>query len=196
MTHKRALLLLCCATLAGGPADASHHTRYRKSLRQQRAPRAEVASLTGAQAIVAFSPNGDATRLVISAIRHARHQILVQAYSFSSRPIIRALCQAKQRGVDVEIILDHSNLHERYSGLRRVVAYGIPVWIDTSVRIAHNKVMLIDGRDVLTGSFNFSSSAQRVNAENLIDIENAPALVRDYTADWRWRQGLSQRYRH
>lgn len=182
------------ALFAAHPALAGDYSRYRDSSARETAPPARAESLNGAHAVVAFSPNGDATNLVVSAIDHARHQILVQAYSFSSKPIIKALDRAKDRGIDVEIILDHSNLHERYSGLGRVVAHGIPVWIDTTVRIAHNKVMIIDGRDVITGSFNFTSSAQKVNAENVIDIENVPALARDYIADWRWRQSLSERY--
>lgn len=194
MIQKSAVIVILGAMLVSGLASARHYSRYQKSVRDQHAPVARVASLDGAQAIVAFSPNGDATRVVVNAIDHARHQILVQAYSFSSRPIIKALGRAERRGVDVEIILDHSNLHARYSGLTSVLKYGIPVWIDASVRIAHNKVMLIDGRDVLTGSFNFSSSAQRLNAENVIDIENAPALAQDYIADWRWRQRLSLPY--
>ncbi|MHB8564899.1 MAG: phospholipase D-like domain-containing protein, partial [Acidiferrobacteraceae bacterium] len=57
--------------------------------------------------------------------------------------------------------------------------------------IAHNKVMVIDGRDVITGSFNFSWSAQHMNAENVLEIVNSLTLARFYIQDWDWRRSLS-----
>ncbi|MDE3021376.1 MAG: phospholipase D family protein [Pseudomonadota bacterium] len=142
--------------------------------------------------IVAFSPNGDATRVIVSEINHAQHQILVQAYSFTSKPIISALARAKDRGVDVEVIADKSNEHERYSGIMTMREHHVPVWIDNTVDIAHNKVMIFDDQAVLTGSFNFSVSAQKYNAENILLIKDDPALANLYIKNWDWRKSLSQ----
>jgi phosphatidylserine/phosphatidylglycerophosphate/cardiolipin synthase-like enzyme len=47
---------------------------------------------------------------------------------------------------------------------------GIPVKIDAQHAIAHNKVMIIDGETVITGSFNFTKAAEENNAENLLVI--------------------------
>ena len=182
------LLALPCAAHARGSFD-----HYRQITRSERAPSDTAVSLAGAQAVVAFSPNGGGTRLIVRAIDHARQQVLVQAYSFTSRPILRALVEAHGRGVDVEVILDHSDLRGRHAGASDMVSHGIPVWIDTRVRIAHNKVMILDGRNVLTGSFNFSWSAQHLNAENVLEIKDAPSLARAYLRDWRWRQSLSRK---
>jgi len=52
--------------------------------------------------------------------------------------------------------------------------------IDANHAIAHNKVMIIDGETVLTGSFNFTKAAQEKNAENLLIIRDA-ALAAQYT---------------
>jgi phosphatidylserine/phosphatidylglycerophosphate/cardiolipin synthase-like enzyme len=58
------------------------------------------------------------------------------------------------------------------------------VVIDDKHNIAHNKVMVIDGERVITGSFNFTTSAEKNNAENLLVIDD-PELAVKYTANWK-----------
>ena len=106
---------------------------------------------------VCFTPQQNCTSLIVNAINHAKHNIKVQAYSFTSTRITNALINAKKRGVDVSVILDKSNLHARYSRLKTLIKAHIPVYIDSKLHIAHNKIMLFDNNTVLTGSFNFSS---------------------------------------
>ncbi len=156
------------------------------------APRAQEIVIQS-KVVVAFSPNGQATNVIVDAIHHARSQILVQAYSFTSKPILSALARAKERGVDVEVIADKSNDNGKYSGAAYMDHHGVPVWIDDSVHIAHNKVMIFDRKSVLTGSFNFSAAAQKDNAENILLVENSPELAAAYIRDWEWRQSLSRK---
>jgi phosphatidylserine/phosphatidylglycerophosphate/cardiolipin synthase-like enzyme len=132
-----------------------------------------------------FSPNGGCTDAVVSAIDQARKNVLVQAYSFTSAPIAQALVNAKRRGVDVQVILDKSQRSERYSGATYLANEGIPVSIDSDHRIAHNKVMIIDGQTVITGSFNFTKSAESGNAENVLLILHAPELASKYAENWK-----------
>ncbi|MGH8283161.1 MAG: phospholipase D family protein [Gammaproteobacteria bacterium] len=160
-------------------------------------PPTTTISLTGAQATVDFSPEGGGTALILKALAAARHSIRVQAYSFSDRRILTALGQAKARGVDVRVILDKTDAesYEHHQPVAAVIAAeGIPVWIDASVRIAHNKLMIIDGNDLITGSYNFTYSAAHYNAENLLYIRNATALVKAYIANWNWRQSCAKSY--
>lgn len=141
-----------------------------------------------------FSPNGGCTDAVVSAIDQSRKTVLVQAYSFTSAPIAQALVDAKKRGVDVQVILDKSQRTERYSGATFLAHEGIPVSIDADHRIAHNKVMIIDGQTVITGSFNFTKSAESGNAENVLLILHAPDLARKYTENWKLHLAHSQKY--
>ncbi|MGA2083203.1 MAG: phospholipase D family protein [Holophaga sp.] len=133
---------------------------------------------------VYFSPGGGAQAALTAAIGQARATILVQAYSFTSAPIAGALKAAHDRGVAVRAILDKSQRTERYSGLTYLVHAGIPVWVDAAHPIAHDKVMVIDGRVVVTGSFNFTRAAEEKNGENLLIIES-PALAQLYTKNWQ-----------
>ena len=118
------------------------------------------------------------------AINGAKKRILLQPYDFTSPEIIRALSATKDRGVDVEAILDKINRSGRYSGATHLMNHHIPVWIDGSVAIAHNKVMMIDGNSIITGSFNFTRSAQLKNAENILLIRHA--FARLYSRSWAW----------
>jgi phosphatidylserine/phosphatidylglycerophosphate/cardiolipin synthase-like enzyme len=127
-----------------------------------------------------FSPKGGCTEAIVREIQHARHEILVLAYSFTSKAIAQALVDAKLRGVHVEIVLDHSNEKEEYTDLHFFLQQGLHPVIDPHHAIAHNKVMVIDNRTLLTGSFNFTQHAETDNAENLLVIKGHPELVRVY----------------
>lgn len=139
---------------------------------------------------VYFSPNGGGTGALVAAIRAARTSILVQAYSFTSAPIAEALVQAHRRGVKVSVILDRSQRTERYSGLTFLQHAGVPVVVDSSHAIAHNKVMVFDGETVATGSFNFTKAAEEKNAENLLLIRDAGLAVA-YIRNWEAHRGHS-----
>ena len=130
-----------------------------------------------------FSPGGGCTKAIVKTVDGARKNILVQAYSFTSAPIARALVAAKRRGVDVRIILDRSQHGDGYSSADFLAHNDIPVWIDEAHAIAHNKVMVIDQATVITGSFNFTRAAEQKNAENLLVIKDK-ILAAIYTRNW------------
>jgi len=133
---------------------------------------------------VFFSPKGGCTEVVVSALAGANRSVLVQAYSFTSVPIAEALADAHRRGVNVQVILDKSNLHEEYSAANLLIQAGIPTRIDAAHAIAHNKVIVIDGETVITGSFNFTKAAEERNAENLLVIHDAKLAAR-YVENWQ-----------
>ena len=127
-----------------------------------------------------FSPKGGCTDAIVREIGQARHEVLVLAYSFTARPIAQALVDAKLRGVHVDVVLDHSHEREAHSDLHFFLEQGLVPLIDAQHAIAHNKVMIIDGHTLLTGSFNFTHHAETENAENLLVIKGHPDLVRAY----------------
>ncbi|WP_426957076.1 phospholipase D family protein [Muricoccus radiodurans] len=140
--------------------------------------------------VVCFTPGGDCTDRIVQAIGAARQEVLVQAYSFTSPPIAGALEAAQRRGVRVRVVVDDSQLRERYSQADEVRRAGVEVWVDDPAGIAHNKVMIIDGEVVITGSFNFSRSAQERNAENLMVLRDR-ALAAQYAENWERRRAVS-----
>jgi phosphatidylserine/phosphatidylglycerophosphate/cardiolipin synthase-like enzyme len=142
---------------------------------------------------VFFSPHGGATDAVVSALEHATNSVLVQAYSFTSAPIARALIDAQRRGLKVQVILDKSQRTEKYSEADFLKNEGVPTLIDSRHAIAHNKVMILDGYVVLTGSFNFTRAAEESNAENLLVI-NDPVLAKRYSDNWLEHESHAETY--
>ncbi len=142
---------------------------------------------------VYFSPKGGCTQAVVKEINAAQSVILVQAYSFTSAPIAKALVEADQEEVQVQVILDRSQLGEKCSLADFLLHADIPVSIDAKHQIAHNTTIIIDGATVITGSFNFTKAAEENNAENLLVIRS-PELAAKYTANWTAHAEHSEKY--
>ena len=142
---------------------------------------------------VCFSPRGNCTALAVDTLASAKQTVLVQAYSFTSTPIAQALIDAKKRGVQVQVILDKSQRTEHYSAADFLLHAGIPVSIDATHAIAHNKVMVIDDQTVITGSFNFTKAAEEHNAENLLVLHDR-TLAAEYATNWQRHQAHSESY--
>ena len=138
---------------------------------------------------VAFTPWDDAESLLLETMGRARREILVQAYLLTSRPIAASLIAAKQRGLEVSVLADANQHADNPASLLGSLAdKGIPVWLETRYRNAHNKIMVIDDGTqdvvVVTGSYNFTRSAQRMNSENLFLIRGNLALAHRFRQNW------------
>lgn len=118
----------------------------------------------------------------------------MQAYSFTSKPIAKALLDAHKRGVKVVAVLDKSQRTQKYSGATFLANAGIPVYIDSQHAIAHNKVMVLDRSTLITGSFNFTAAAEGKNAENLLVIKGNKPLVDKYIANFETHRTHSEPY--
>jgi phosphatidylserine/phosphatidylglycerophosphate/cardiolipin synthase-like enzyme len=139
---------------------------------------------------VAFTPWDNAEGMIVDGIRRARQQILVQAFSFTSRTLANALIAAKRRGVDVRIMADRQQTFGGESSrIPDLVQAGIPVTLEVRYQSAHNKVMVIDAgapdAAVITGSYNWTYAAQRKNAENVLILRHNPDIANAYAANWR-----------
>jgi len=148
---------------------------------------------------VAFPPWDDAEALVVTAITEARRQILVQAFSFTSKAIARALIAAWRRGVDVQVTADREQTFGgEFTRIPELAAAGIPIWLEVRYTAAHSKVMIIDPDSdnpvLLTGSYNWTWSAQHRNAENLLIVRRNPELTRAYVQNWQRRRRDALQY--
>jgi len=147
----------------------------------------------GGSAQVYFSPAGGATGAMISQIGGARSEILVMAYAFRSQAIAQALIAAHQSGVKVEILMDKSERQEGFTPVTMATNAGIPVWLDGRHAAMNNRVIIIDHKIVITGSFNFNSASEEMNAENLLVVQSAE-LAKSYRENWLIHQKHSEKY--
>lgn len=145
-------------------------------------------SLNGCAAKTAFSPNGGGTELIVATINEAKLSIRMATYSFTEPAIGKALLDAMKRGVDVAIVVDKEHNGRREPGAPSVAKFlaenGVKVALTTAYAIQHNKVIVVDGDTVQTGSFNYSRAAQKSNAENVLVISKCHELAKQYLLDW------------
>lgn len=142
-----------------------------------------------------FVPDGPSCEeLIVNSIGKLKSSLLIQAYSFTSPAIAQAVVRAHKRGIDVRVIVDKSQMSEKYTAATFLKNEGIPVWVDSIPAIAHSKVLILDQEAIFTGSFNFTRSAQERNAENGIVIQGDASVVKAYTENWQKRLRVSSRF--
>jgi phosphatidylserine/phosphatidylglycerophosphate/cardiolipin synthase-like enzyme len=139
---------------------------------------------------VLFTPWDDAEGALLREIGKAEHSIRVQAFLITSRNIARALIAAHERGITVRVLADREMVAKgENSRVPDLHSAGIEVRLETRYGSAHNKILLIDVEGnhpvVITGSYNFTFSAQARNAENVLILRDNAVLARAYLANWR-----------
>lgn len=191
------IALTALLLVVSGSAFANTFTHLiAKEAKELSTPSAKTKQFApGTSYTLCFVPNGPACEsLLVNIISNTRSSLLIQAYSFTSPPIAEAVVNAFKRGVDVQVIVDKSQMSEKYTSATFLKNAGVPVVIDTKPAIAHNKVMIFDQQSVFTGSFNFTRSAQNRNAENGMVIYGDADVVKAYTNNWTTRHQLSSAY--
>jgi len=136
-----------------------------------------------AQVAVFFSPHGNCEAAVCNAIRAATKTITLQAYGLTSLPIAAELRLAVKRGVVVEVCQDLRASKGAGELVDSLSAGGCVVKLNGNYAIAHSKCIVIDGHLLLTGSYNWTASAENRNLENLLLIES-PELCAKYSANF------------
>lgn len=140
--------------------------------------------LSGLRVETYFAPDDHPERAILQAISAARESIDFLAFSYTSDSIARTMREQASRGVQVRGVFDRSqvksNRGSEYAGLLEA---GLPVCRDGSGAKMHHKVIVIDGRIVITGSYNFSRSAEEVNDENLLILEH-PGLAEEFLQEF------------
>jgi phosphatidylserine/phosphatidylglycerophosphate/cardiolipin synthase-like enzyme len=132
-----------------------------------------MLSIEGTDLEVYFSPDDGAESQIVRLIAEAETSIYFMAYSFTSSLISGAMVEKAQSGVIVAGVFERtqyrSNIGSEFAAFR---ASGLDVRLDGNPRNMHHKVIIIDERVVITGSYNFSSGAELRNDENLLIIHN------------------------
>ena len=131
---------------------------------------------TLAKTEVYFSLYDNPQKEIIKNINQAEAFINIAMYIFTDREIALPLIKARERGVKVRLYLDKDQVDYKYSQSRFLVQKGIKTRISSNNYIMHHKFAIIDNRILLTGSYNWTFSANHRNDENLMVI-NDPEII-------------------
>jgi phosphatidylserine/phosphatidylglycerophosphate/cardiolipin synthase-like enzyme len=140
-------------------------------------------TLGDARVSTMFAPEDPITDVIMAQLAAAHERIDVMAFAFTSDPIADALVEARQRGVAVRVVMENRNSKGTGSAFDHLRDAGIDTHADGNCYIMHHKAMMIDGRKLITGSFNFTASAQNQNDENVLVIDD-PSMVALYEAEF------------
>lgn len=122
---------------------------------------------------VYFSPKDKGIDAIIPLINNAKKYIYIPAFLVTYKELAESLIAAKNRGVDVKIILDATNTHQgSHSKLNELRKAGIQVKTENWAGKLHSKSIIIDDIYTIIGSMNFSRSGQSSNDENLLIIKD------------------------
>src|SRR5688500_2746909 len=135
-------ILVSTVAAAARPAEAP-------ALRRVTRPAASEDGIS-----VFFSPQGGVVDALAEQIGLARRTLDVQAYLLTTKDVAKPIADAHRRGVRVRVLLDVGQREDKYSAATYLRNAGVPVWTDGEHKVAHNKVMLIDGQVLITGSVN------------------------------------------
>ncbi len=136
---------------------------------------------------VLFSPDDHLAERLISLIDEEEKSIFIASYAFSHTKIALALCEAKKRGVQIELIVDPFSLNFS-SALNKMAQANIPILVwspppsstkDERSSLMHDKFCLFGDKILWTGSFNLTHKADHSNQENALIIQDR-ALVKKY----------------
>ena len=130
------------------------------------------------------------------AIQTAKKSVYAQMYVLSSEDVINDLIDAKERGVDVRVILDPHNAYTGWSPngktFDKLKEAGVPVrWfkVEPTQRM-HAKWTVIDGQETLIGSGNFSHKGFNINREigaDVVDPKTSNVFQDQFYYDWRYK---------
>jgi phosphatidylserine/phosphatidylglycerophosphate/cardiolipin synthase-like enzyme len=127
---------------------------------------------------ICFSRVEQCDNLLINLISQARKSIYVAIYSFTRDGLTRALIDAKNRGVEVKVIMEEENAYGQGSEYRMLKEAGVDIRLDGNPALMHHKFMVVDGEIIVTGSYNWSTAAEDKNDENFVVIRDRSVAER------------------
>jgi phosphatidylserine/phosphatidylglycerophosphate/cardiolipin synthase-like enzyme len=149
-------------------------------------------SIDGTPVEIYFSPDDGVAAHIVTLIQEAQESIHFMAYSFTSDDIGSAIISQAENGLIVSGVMDEgqvgSNEGTEYDLFRQA---GLDVRLDGIEGMMHHKVIIIDEKIVITGSYNFSASAENNNDENVVIIFS-PEAAEQYMAEFQRVFGMAK----
>ncbi|MBD3638551.1 MAG: DUF1669 domain-containing protein [Crocinitomicaceae bacterium] len=132
---------------------------------------------------VYFSPGEDCLNAILHQINSSVQIIQICLFTISDNRISDALVTKHKHGTHIKIITDNDKIYDQGSDIQVLHEAGIPVKVDVTDNHMHHKFALFDKKTTITGSYNWTRSAERYNHENII-ISNSPKMMREFEDEY------------
>lgn len=136
---------------------------------------------------VYFSPGEDCLNAIISKLKQAKKEVKVCVFTISDNRIGSVLRDLHFDGIDVKIITDNDKRFDRGSDIHYLAEKGLNIKIDKTKAHMHNKFAVIDDEITITGSYNWTKSAEEVNYENIIVTDQrdiTKSFIKEFDKLW------------
>ncbi len=136
---------------------------------------------------IAFSPGPQCKEIIFSCIKSASKSLDIAVFTISDNEISNEIIAARKKGVKVRVLTDNDKACDEGSDIGLLADAGIPVKVDNTSNHMHHKFAIIDNHSVLTGSYNWTKSAEKFNQENVVVIaekEVVMAFQKEYNRLW------------
>jgi phosphatidylserine/phosphatidylglycerophosphate/cardiolipin synthase-like enzyme len=133
------------------------------------------------------------TEQLVARIASAKRSVHAAFYQLNEPSIVLELVRAKQRGLDVAVTTDAEFATDRayVDGFKKLEDANISLYFDRNesgenrAALSHNKILVVDGEWVWTGSFNpIEDEPARIHADNAVEF-HSPELARLHESELR-----------
>lgn len=142
-----------------------------------------VVTVAGTRIETCFASESRCADRIVATIGQSQRSVRFLAFSFTSDPIAQAMLDRRANGVALSGIFETTGSDTAFSEYGKLKKAGVEVYTDGNPYVMHHKVIIIDERIVIFGSFNFSDNANTQNDENLLIVEN-PEIARAFLAEY------------
>jgi phosphatidylserine/phosphatidylglycerophosphate/cardiolipin synthase-like enzyme len=152
---------------------------------------AKVPQLTvdGVQIYNYFSPVDHVMDKLVGFVKNAKQSVRFMIFTFTDKGLANAMIEQYSAGLDVAGVIEDRGASQ--GALVPLACAQVPVKVDGNKYTMHHKVIVIDGHIVITGSFNFTVSADTENDDNLLVIDNA-VVARRYLDEYARIEALAK----
>lgn len=136
---------------------------------------------------VYFSPGDNCLNAILSKLKQAKKEVKVCLFTISDNRIGSVLRDLHFDGIDVKIITDNDKRFDRGSDIHYLLGKGLNIKIDRTDAHMHHKFAVIDDDITITGSYNWTKSAEERNYENIVVTDQrdiTKAYLKEFDKLW------------
>jgi mitochondrial cardiolipin hydrolase len=142
---------------------------------------------------VFFSPGTDCLNAITRSLKNAKKKARICVFTISDNRIVDAIKEMQLNGIDIKIISDNDKRYDMGNDIDYIAGLGIEVKLDTTHAHMHHKFAVIDDKLTITGSYNWTRSAEQKNYENILLTDNkdvAKAYSDEFNKLWKITEKL------